>query len=139
DPASPDFSASPRHYVLRFVGGGDSILVEDCKLRFVGITVEGYGGKRYINFKLRRSIIVDGWYGQSYFNNQSRPSGSYVTSADGVQTEENLCDHNGWNADVLEGGANAYNHNIYVQYENAGVVVVGNILSRASSHGIQLP
>ncbi len=41
--------------------------------------------------------------------------------------EGNLFDHNGWNAAVSGADPTIFNHNMYLQYTNAGVIVINNI------------
>jgi hypothetical protein len=57
---------------------------------------------------------------------------------DGLLIEENLFDHNGWNESMPGAGADIYSHNLYIDNDNTGVVVRGNIIANASSHGLQL-
>ncbi|TYQ18410.1 UNVERIFIED_CONTAM: hypothetical protein Cloal_0842 [Acetivibrio alkalicellulosi] len=138
DPKDSDYDPSAKHPIIRLVGGGDNILIEDCKLKFMEIVVQGYDGNIYRNFKLRRNIIIDVYSHGTTTNNSIRPSGIYASNTDGLLIEENVFDHNGWNADIPEANANMYNHNIYLQVSNVGnkVVVRGNIITRGSSHGI---
>lgn len=138
DPADPAFTGtSPSS--LRFVGGGNNLLVEDCKLEFTDIIVQNFSTFKYQNFKLRRSMVTDVWSPNTSNSNAVRPSGIYATSVDGLLIEENLFDHNGWNENVPGAGANQYNHNMYIQTSNVGnhVTVRGNVIARASSHGVQ--
>lgn len=125
---------------LRFVGGGSNILVEDCRFRFAEIVVQSYGDYQYKDFRLRRSIVVDAYArGTTDYSTNKRPSGIYASGIDGLLIEECVFDHNGWNERFDDTKANMYNHNMYLQYNNVGngVVVRGNIVTRASSHGIQ--
>ena len=142
DPDDPGFTRSviSNPPALRFVGGGSSILVEDCKFRFAEIVVQSYGDYQYKDFRLRRSIVVDAYArGTTDYSTNRRPSGIYASGVDGLLIEECVFDHNGWNERFEDTKANMYNHNMYLQYNNVGngVVVRGNIVTRASSHGIQ--
>jgi hypothetical protein len=62
----------------------------------------------------------------------------YAYAVDGLLIEENVFDHNGWNESVPGAGADIYSHNLYIDNDNTGVVVRGNIIANASSHGMQL-
>lgn len=139
DPSEPGFTGPDGGSTLRFVGGGDNILVEDCKLEFVEIVVQSYGDFTYRDFTLRRSMVLDVYAGNTTFSNSARPSGIYIQLVDGVLLEDNVFDHNGWSDRVDGAGANQYNHNIYMQTDNVGnsVVMRGNIVANASSHGAQ--
>src|SRR5262249_6557381 len=56
--------------------------------------------------------------------------------------EENLWDHNGWNATVPGAEATQFNHNVYCQNDSAftggRATFRGNISTNASSHGLYL-
>jgi hypothetical protein len=137
DPSHPMF-ARAAGTVLRFVGGGNNILIEDCVLRYTGIVVQSYERAVYRDFRLHRSIILDTWTPNSSTTNSDRPSGIFASGVDGLVIEDNVFDHNGWNEEVSGAGANMYNHNMYLDVTNVGnrVVVRRNIVTRGSSHGV---
>jgi len=120
-----------------WLGGGGNFLVEDCvvqRYRF-GVSVQGFRDATVRNFQLRRCQVLDstGW-------EDGHSSGVYVHQADGVLIEECLIDRNGWNLQADGSGPKQtiLTHNIYVQSSNANVVLHGNIIARASSHGAQM-
>jgi PKD repeat protein len=137
DPHSPDFSPAQTGKTLRFVGSGENILIEDCKLDFNEIVVQGYEG-RYRNVSIRRSIIVDNYYKNSAYDNNSRPSGIFASEVHGLLIEQCVFDHNGWNEDIPGAAANMYNHNLYLTYNCSGKKVINNIITRGAAHGMQL-
>lgn len=138
DPASPDFTNTSGAEGFRLVGGGDSILIEDCRVRFASITIQTFGGTPYTNVRLARNIVLDAWVKDSYITEGAGIQGLYMSGVDGYVLEENFFDHNGWNETVPNAGANQYNHNIYIQYDNhGGGLVRGNIITRGAAHGIQ--
>lgn len=142
DPEDPEFIDGNNLVKLRFVGGGDGLLIEDCKLRYCELIIQGATNpspqRYYSNVKIRRNIIVDTYYRGSTTGDGSRPSGLFASYTDGLLIEENVFDHNGWNGNFEDSLPNMYNHNIYIQYTNIGnkVVVRGNIITRGSSHGV---
>jgi len=135
DPGSPDYQTTEGNAGLRFLGGGDNILIEDCIIRFykTGIIVQSYDGGQYRNFKLKRSMVIDSYSVPDSGHSQ----GIYVEKVDGLLIEECVFDHNGWNEDIPESEATMFNHNMNIQFDNTGnnVVVKGNIVARGSSHG----
>lgn len=137
DPEDPAYDPSTSHGIS-LIGGGDSILIEDCLLRYVEIVVQSFDGKTYSNIAMRRNIIRDAWALNTTTSQRLRPSGLFASGVDGLVIEENIWDHNGWNDDIISAGRNQYNHNMYIQYSNVGnsVVVRNNIVTRASSHGV---
>jgi len=138
DPGSPDFANVSSAEGMRFVGGGANLLIEDCRFRFVGIVVQSYDTGRYTDIRIRRNIILDAWVHGSFTNGGARIQGLYMSEVDGYLIEENFFDHNGWSEVVPNAGANMFNHNAYIQYDNlAGGVMRGNIFARGAAHGLQ--
>lgn len=137
DPSDPAYDGTTAT-TLRLVGGGDNILIEDCRLQYVQLIVQSYEGDVYRNFRLRRSILIDNYALGTTTGNDARPQGLFANGVEGLLIEECVFDHNGWNENVPTAGANMYNHNIYIQVGNQGneVTVRGNIITRASSHGV---
>ncbi len=130
-----------------YTGGGDCIgarmlqpsshfLIEDCEFEGYGdnLVFQGYGG-RHSDFRLRRSVIVDA-YAIHAIGGHSQ--GLYAYAVDGLLIEENVFDHNGWNEHVAGAGADVFSHDLYIDNDNTSVVVRGNIIANASSHGMQL-
>lgn len=137
DPSSADYDESvTSNRGVRWVGGGNDILMEDCCFRFFsgGLVAQKYTGPQLTDFKLRRSIITD-----SYSTN-SHSQGFYASQIDGLLIEECFFDHNGWliqgtGDNSQEGGAaTMFNHNTYFTECN-DVVFRGNMFFRASSMG----
>jgi len=137
DPSSEDYDESIiSNRGIRWVGGGNDILVEDCFFRFFsgGLVVQKYTGPQLTDFKLRRSIITD-----SYSTN-SHSQGFYASEVDGLLVEECIFDHNGWliqgtgNNSQEGGAATMFNHNTYFNECN-DVVMRGNMFFRPSSIG----
>jgi chitodextrinase len=150
DPNSDQFDPDVFHgsrTALNLIGfrGGD-ILIEDCRFRYIGLgafTAMEPGDLK--NITIRRNIVVDAWADSTYFfhysDGRNRQQGMYIEDTEGVLIEENLFDHNGWNAEVPAAGKNKFNHNIYMQVNNPNsdeIRVRGNIIARASAHGIQM-
>ncbi len=137
DPKSPEFDANQSGTSIRMVGGGENILIEDCKLEFYELVFDAYNGE-YKNIHVRRSIIVDTYYNNSAKDNKRRPSGLYASGVHGLFIEDCVFDHNGWNEDVTNAAANMYNHNIYIQYDCSNTVVRNSIILRGAANGVQL-
>ncbi len=146
DPGSSDFSNKNGISVFRFVGaGGDNILIEDCVARYASIGAFDAccpDGTRFSNVVLRRNIITHAWTDSSYYPEtgaDARISGFYASETDGILIEDCLFDHNGYDEDIEGGGANMFNHNIYLQYDcSSATIIRNNILARGSAHGVQL-
>ena len=150
DPNAPQFNPEVFHgsrTAFSIIGSsGGNLLIEDCKFRYIGLgafTAQEPGD--FTNIKIRRNIVVDAWADSTYFEHYSdgrnRQQGMYIEDTRGVLIEENLFDHNGWNEQVPGAGKNKFNHNVYMQVNNPDsdqIRVRGNILARASAHGIQM-
>ena len=126
-------------YGIRFDSPGANLLIEDTK-------VEGYKDNmvfqsahfddwRFRNLEIRRSVIIDAF--SSKDPNSGHAQGIFLNHADGVLIEENVIDHNGWVEGSTTSVPTGNNHNIYVQDITKGLVVRGNIISNASSNGLQ--
>jgi hypothetical protein len=131
-----------------YIGGGSCfggqfllpsshMLIEDCMFDgySTNLVFQGYGG-RHSDIRLRRSVIVDAYTDHALTS--EHPQGLYVFGVDGLLIEENVFDHNGWNEGVPGAGADMYSHNLYIDNGSTGVVVQGNLIANASSHGLQL-
>jgi hypothetical protein len=120
----------------QFLQPASHVLIEDCKFEgYSGnLVFQGYGG-HHTDFRLRRSVIVDAYAIHSIGGHSQ---GLYAYAVDGLLLEENVFDHNGWNENVAGAGADIFSHNIYIDNGNTGVVVRGNVIANASSHGMQL-
>src|SRR5688572_4823698 len=131
DPKIGGYSASNGGYGIRWVAGTTGLLIEDCvidQFRF-NLLFQPYNSSQS-NIKLRRNVITDA------YSSSGHASGMYVQGVNGFTLEENVVDHNGWNASA-GGGQSPQNHNAYLSEQNNNVVVKGNVFSDASSHGLQ--
>ncbi len=147
DPSSPDYeSENGVSGISMIASGGENILIEDCKFNFMQMgaytTPRDREGKLK-NLNFRRNICLHSWAGDSYNIHElrTRVQGMYISGADGILIEENLFDHNGWDEQIEGAGATMFNHNIYMSELNPNcdkIIVRGNILARASAHGLQL-
>jgi hypothetical protein len=138
NPADPAFDGSTSANI-RMVGDFNDILFEDMKLRFVEFVIQGWNGGIPRNIQIRRSMILDKYSPGTSYTKNSRPSGIYTDYGEGLTVEDNLWDHNGWNAEVVGAGANMYNHNMYISEKgNIGnkIVVRNNIITRGSALGV---
>ena len=147
DPNSPDYeSESGVSGISMIAASGENILIEDCKFSYVqmGAYTTGQGEKGSLrNLNFRRNICLHSWAGDSYTIHElrTRVQGMYISGVDGILIEENLFDHNGWDEQIEGAGATMFNHNIYMSTANQNwdkIIVRGNILARASAHGLQL-
>lgn len=105
---------------------GDSILVEDCRVRFYSV---GIDVGECDDVSIRRNEITHQYDGAG-----SHSQGMLVHGVDGFTLEENVIDHNGW---INASDADNFNHNIYIKESCTGCVIHGNIIARGSSHGLQ--
>jgi len=139
NPSDPAFAGPDGNVGIMVRQDGDWLLVEDCKIHWyqTNISCTSKQGLR-TDLIVRRNVICDaysvGTHSQGIFANQMI----------GLHIEENVIDHNGWCDDrdtggrVPGAGATLFNHNLYLSTQNTLVSVAGNLITRASSHGIQL-
>jgi len=114
------------------------LLFEDCTFQayHTNMVLQGYGG-HHEDLRVRRCVIVDA-YAKQPSSSTGHPQGLYAYAVDGLLIEENVFDHNGWSEVVPGSGPDIFRHNLYIANGNTGVIVRGNIIANASSHGMQL-
>lgn len=134
DPDNPSFDAAFALEVKGFSINGTPTwwLVEDCKTSFyydnsVSPAVAGNTG----TFILRRNAFHN-----HYSNTSGHSQGWFCSRIDNLLVEENVFDHNGWNG-AHGSEPDQFKHNLYLQNDQPGCVVRGNIFARGSSHGLQ--
>jgi hypothetical protein len=80
---------------------------------------------------LYRNVVTDAWSANSH------SQGLYAAGMSSLVVEQNVFDHNGWNASIPGAEATIYNRNIYFQFNNNEVTFTGNISANSSSEGAQ--
>lgn len=135
----PGFTGDGKGNVF-FLGPVENILMEDNVFRHVEFVAQDWETGRPANIVLRRNIWTGAYHNKSSYSRDVRPSNLYIQGVDGVLIEENVIDYGGWNPDVPGAGANMFNHNVYMQggMDGSKIIFRRNIVTRASSHGIQL-
>jgi hypothetical protein len=126
---------------IRWDRPGSNLLVEDTVFEkyATNIVVQSVDPTRpFTDLTVRRSQILDAFANRSGQPGHAHSSGLYTSNVRGVLIEENLLDHNGWNESIATASPTIFNHNLYIQTDSADVVVRDNIITRASSHGLQL-
>ncbi|HEX8910746.1 MAG TPA: hypothetical protein VF796_00205, partial [Humisphaera sp.] len=134
DPRAGGYVASQDHqgHGIQVISGGSGMLIEDVvveKFRTNISFVPVYGEMHDVT--VRRSVVTDAWSAKYH------AEGLFVDGVRGLTVEENVFDHNGWLEDVPGAGQTVFNHNIYITGRTSDVVVSGNLLANASSHGLQ--
>lgn len=119
---------------IEFICEHEDILIEDCLISGYAdnLQFQGDSDRRARDIRVRRNIITDSWAVGRH------SQGLYATRVDNMFLEQNIFDHNGWNESEEGGEPTIFNHNIYVQATCSGIQVLDNIISNASSHGVQM-
>lgn len=121
DPNNPAYTSTGSNLAGFIINNpANWILIEDCKLRFLGSNFS------VSSLLLRRNIIVD-----SFSMGTMHGFYSYLL------LEENLFDHNGWNAAVEP--RSIFQHNVYGQSSTQPAIIVyrGNISANGSDVGLR--
>ena len=117
-----------------------SMLIENCKFSFftMNIYIDEVllsGNTPGANLTIRRNVIVN-----AYSTTSTGADGMLIDGINNLLIQENVIDSNGWNATIAGTGANALNHNLYLQCDidggnkcNSNVTVIGNIISNDAS------
>ncbi|TLM75623.1 DUF5011 domain-containing protein [Microbulbifer harenosus] len=134
DPNSETFSEVTLNRGINWYRGVTSLLIEDNYIGYYkeGIQIDDLDNLNISGVTIRRNIIVDS------FAASAHAQGIYIARTEGVLIEENIFDHNGWHDSYPGGEATKFNHSIYIQSNNQDVTIKNNIISRSSSHGMQL-
>ena len=135
EPGSPDFTTVSADSGILWLRGTNGLLIEDNVFQFykVGIILQEVDGFDIRNVLIKNNVILD-----SYGSPGSHSQGIYLESADNIRVERNVIDHAGWNENIEGAEKTKFNHGIYVQTSNRKIDIVDNIITRSSSHGVQL-
>jgi hypothetical protein len=143
DPSSPAFVLPTTDQLgTRFLNPITWMLIEDCKFSFYAYNIDfdasSTGPSSLLS--LRRNVIVD-----AYSNVSTKSQGVYIDGIANRLYEENLLDHNGWNASVPNAAATVYSRNLYDQFTNkpgilpnGPAIFRGNISTRSAAEGAQI-
>jgi hypothetical protein len=135
DPTNPSFDpTNPDIQGTRFLNPVTWLLIEDCKFSFFQNNIDvdlHLNPTPNSSVNIRRNVIVDA------YSIDNHAGGIYLDSVASPIIEENVIDHNGWNASVTGADATKFNHNIYIQSTSGPAIVRGNIIADASANGLQ--
>jgi hypothetical protein len=123
---------------IRLTRQGTNWLVENCCIQGYkdNVTLDA-DGSGMNHFTMRRCEILNAYAAAGVGNGHAQ--GIYVAKGTkNTLLEDNLFDHNGWNASVSGAGPTGFNHDIYVNSGASGTVIRGNTISRASYAGITM-
>ncbi len=141
DPNSPEYQGpTAGGDGFLWIRSGENLLIEGCRFRYfkTGMMFQGEAGGMK-NVTIRGCVVSDSYGVKGSFHS----SGIYVANLQNLVIAESVFDHNGWNKQVTEAEPTIYNHNLYIDFGNQwgdtkGVKVIGNVISRGASHGLQL-
>ena len=132
---------------IRITGAFSDLLVEDCSFQYyeTNMTIQSTtvnGVYRPVSdVKLRRNFIADAYAVNVDSNGivfQEPAVGVYAEGVSGLTMDGNTLAHNGWVEDNALGAlANVYSHNAYINSSVDNFVFINNIVTDASSHGLQ--
>jgi hypothetical protein len=116
---------------LQILGAATDITVEDCAFSYYGngIDVQGMFGT-VSNVTVRRTTVQD-----AYCTSQ-HSQGLYADTMSGLTLDQDVFDHNGWNATVAGAGMTVFNHDVYVYATATGLTLTDCVISNASYAGI---
>ena len=132
DPSFPGYNTTSA-VGLYFLNPVQWLLVEDCKFSFYSEGIDfNYSSPPYNSYNVaaRRNVVVDS-YDPAQVSSGIHSWG--ITT--GFLVEENVVDHNGWNATAQARG-NQLNHNLYLSGDSSNpgpVTLRGNIISNDTS------
>ncbi len=137
DPSHSSYIENPAGgYGIRWLGGGNSLVIDDCRVRFfvVNVSFEPYGGGNISDIVIKKSIITDSYKSPTAGHSQ----GLFMANVNGVLIENNVFDHNGWNELIESAKETQFNHNLYFHEINDhgnNIIFRRNISTRAAATG----
>jgi hypothetical protein len=145
DPDDPNWTGAPKPNAWAGAGIGilgkvDSVLMEDLVIEHFsgGIVLQSDENHGYqTNMVVRRCVIIDS-YGHWDSSVGGHSQGMYVQYTKGLVIDETVIDRNGWEPRVEGAQRTKFNHNIYVQTCAEETAIRNSIITRGSSHGLQL-
>lgn len=134
DPKSPEFTEVTKTRGVNWFRGTTFLLIEDNYFQAYkeGIQIDDLDDLNVSGVVIRKNVITDS------FSTDTHSQGLYIARTEEVLVEQNIFDHNGWNENYPGAQPTKFNHSIYIQGNNLEVEIRGNIISRSSSHGMQL-
>ena len=136
DPTNPAYAGpNTSQSGTAFLNPNTWVLLEGNKFRFFSTDVIFNSSNNDVTSSqvvLYRNVVTDAWSATSH------SQGVYVSGVGNLVIEQNLFDHNGWNASIPGAEATIFNRNVYLQYNNGLVTFIGNISANSSSEGAQL-
>ena len=135
DPSNPAYAGPSTNDT------GTNFLNPNTWVMLVGDTFSYYGTGIVFNsgsssvtsstVTLYRNVVLNSWSATSH------SQGLYVGGVGNLVIEQNIFDHNGWNASIPGAAQTIFNRNVYLQSNNGPVTFVGNISANSSSEGAQ--
>ncbi|HEX3356320.1 MAG TPA: right-handed parallel beta-helix repeat-containing protein [Tepidisphaeraceae bacterium] len=124
---------------IRLTRQGSNWLVENCLIKGYkdNITLDA-DGTGLSNFTLRRSQILDAYVASKSVGNGEAQGIFIGTGTKNAVLEQNVIDHNGWNASVPGANASEFNHDVYIHAGSTNTTVRDNIISQSSLYGVLL-
>lgn len=114
-----------------YLTGSNRFIFEDCYIGEYTGNIILYGG---FGNQIRRNVITDAYGPQAVFT-----TGIYTNLTTNLLVEDNVFDHNGWNANVSGAVGTVFNHAIYFDGDAAGTHTLrGNIFSQSPSSAVKI-
>ena len=136
DPTNPAYAGpSTSQSGTAFLNPNTWVLLEGNKFRFFSTGVIFNSSNTDVTSSqvtLYRNVVTDAWSATSH------SQGAYVSGVGNLVIEQNVFDHNGWNASIPGAEATIFNRNVYLQFNNGPVTFIGNISANSSSEGAQV-
>ena len=126
----------PTEHGIAVIGRGKNILVHDVRVDGFSFNMifQGFSASDIQNVVLYRCIVQNAWTNWHV----GHSSGLFASYVNGLQVVECTFDRNGWNPTEQNAVRTMFNHNLYLQHTSENMSVVRTIVTRGSSHGIQM-
>ena len=136
DPSNPAYAGpNTTDTGTNFLNPNTTVTLIGDKFSFYGTDIvfnSGSGAATSSTVTLYRNVVTDAWSATSH------SQGLYVSGVGNLVVEQNVFDHNGWNASIPGAEETIFNRNVYLQSNNGPATFTGNISANSSSEGVQV-
>jgi hypothetical protein len=133
DPGNPAYKGpATNSFGTRFLNPVTELMIVGCQFRYytTDVVIDASSTGPSSTVTLYRNVVTDAW------GTDQHSQGVYMAGIAKPVIEQNIFDHNGWNASIPGASATIFNHNLYLQYTDGPVVFVGNISANSATDGV---
>jgi len=135
DPSNPAYAGpATAEFGTRFLNPITDLTIVGCNFNFytTNIVIDASSTGPSSTVTLYRNVVTNAWSADQH------SQGVYIAGVANPIIEQNVFDHNGWNASIPGAHATIFNHNLYLQYTNGLVYFSRNISANSATDGVMV-